>query len=358
MMQIEDFYVTLTFNIVAILIILGLCMTPKNTGEKNNPGAKIFMGMGISIIVGAVLDIIVYSGLNTKYRFLVLGVPTLSEIAAISFMFFLLLYTDFVFFGSRDHLRRHFIAYLAPFAFITVIDIINSFTGIMYKTADDLVLTPTPIYYIVGIIESLYFFIPAGYFLWCFVKFGKPRFFHPLSICIPIVCGVVISMISPFSVHFLGMAAGLAFLVFSRIDSWRFIDIETGFYNRAYLEYVLKMIADKKGTFKGMIVADIAGDRIAFSKVLKEELPSESEVVIPDKGSFVYLADTGNMTELDALASLIGLGAEEYDEDHPDRILFRGAVCSSFKDDEAIQAAIRTLKQRINSGSETGRDQI
>ena len=358
MIMFDDIFVTLTFDLVAILIILGLCMTPKNPDEKNNSGTRIFMGMGICVIAGAVLDIISGLRLFGDNLFPIICLSTLGEITVIGFMFFLLLYTDYSFFRSRDHLRRHFAAYLAPFAFIAVIDIINAFAGVLYTPVDDQMVTATKMYYAIEIVEYLYLFIPAAYFLMCYFKYGNRKFFHPLSICIPILCGVVLSIVTPFSVQFLGFATGLAFLVFSRIDSWRFIDKETGFYNRSYLEYVLKMIADKKGSFKGMIIADIEGDHIAFSRVLKEELPSGSEVVVPDKGRFVYLADTGNMTELDALASLIGLGAEEHDEDHPDKILFRDAVCSSFKDDEAIQAAIRTLKQRINSGSETGREQI
>jgi hypothetical protein len=94
-----------------------------------------------------------------------------------------------------------------------------------------------------------------------------------------------------------------------------------------------------------MITADIEGDRIAFSKVIKEELPSTGETVALGKGRFAYFADTGDMTELEMAASLISMGAEEYDEDHPDKILLRDTACSSFIDDEAILTAIGTLTQ-------------
>ena len=348
MIIIDDVFVSITFDIAAILIILGLCITPENPDEQKDTGTRIFMGMGICIIAGAVLDIITCSGVCGGYLFLIIAVNTLASIAAIGFMFFLLLYTDYAFYGSRDHLRRHFAAYLAPFAFIAVVNIVNAFAGILYTPVDDEVVAPTALYYVVGIVEDLYLIIPAIYLLMCFVKSGAPRFFHPLSITVPIICGVILTYVTPFSVWFLGFATGLAFLIFSRIDSWRFIDADTDVYNRAYLEYVLQMIADKKGTFQGMIVADIEGDRIAFSKVLKEELPGGSEIVSLDKGHFVYLADTGNMTDLESVASLIEMGAQEYDEEHSDKILLREAVCSAFKDDEAIKAAIETLTQHVN----------
>ena len=348
-MMADTFFVSLTFDIVSILIILGLCVTPKRSDERYDPGAKIFAGMGICVIAGAALDIISCSGALREYLFLIIAVSTLIEILTIGFMFFLLLYTDYVFYASRDHLRRHFAAYLAPFAFIAVIDIINAFAGIMYTAVDDQTVAATALYYIVGIIEYLYFIIPAVYFLMCFARSGMKRFFHPLSITVPILCGVILTELTPFSVQFLGFAAGLAFLIFSRIDSRRFIDEETGFYNGAYLKYILQVIADNKGTYKGMITADIGGNGKAFSGVLKEELPGGSEIVTLDKGRFVYFADTGNMTDLDAAASLIGLGAEEYDEDQPDKILLREVLCSGFKDDEAVRTAIETLTQHRNT---------
>lgn len=354
MIVVDDFLVSITFDLVAILIILGLCMIPGKSGEKNDSGAKIFTGMGSCVIAGAVLDIISFSGVLGDYLSLIIAVSTLAEVFTIGFMFLLLLYTDYVFYGSRDHLRRHFAAYLAPFAFIAVIVIVNAFAGILYTPVADDVVTPTALYYVVGIVEYLYLFIPAVYFLMCFIKSGAPRFFHPLSICIPIICGVVLTAVTPFSVEDPGFAVGLAFLTFSRIDSRRYIDEETGFYNRAYLEYVLRMINDKKGTYKGMISADIAGDRIAFSRVLKEELPGGSEVVVIDKGRFVCLADTGNMTDLKTVASLINLGAQEYDEEHHEKIHLREAVCSSFGDDEAIKTAIATLTGSGNTDRSQG----
>ena len=349
-----DFSVSLTFDIVAVFIILGMCMMPKYSGEKDDTGTKLFTGMGICIIAGAVLDIIVRSPLITGSSFAAIALSTLVELSEVGFMFLLLLYTDYAFYASRDHLRRHFAAFLAPFAFIALIDIINVFAGILYTTGDDQTVTLTGLYFVIEILEYLYLFIPAVYLIICFVKTGRRKFFHPLSICVPILCAVIMSYFIPFSVLFLGFSTGLAFLILSRIDSWRFTDPQTGFYNRAYLDHVLQMIADKKGTFKGMITADIEGDRIAFARVLKEELPSAGETVALGNGRFVYFADTGDMTELDMAASLVSMGAEEYDEDHPDKILLKDTACSSFIDDEAIQAAIGTLTQSGNIDRQQG----
>lgn len=346
MLMVSGNSVSLIFDIVAVLIILGMWMIHKKSGGKDDPETRLFMGMGICVIIGAVFDIIGLSGIVDKYRFLIVMFSTLAYISEVAFMFFLLLYTDYAFFGSKDHLRRHFAAYVAPFAIIAAVDIVNVFVGILYTTGDDGVATLTWLYYVISIVESLYLLIPAVYLVICYAKTGKKRFFHPLSICVPILCGVIISYITSYSVHFLGFSIGLAFLDLSKLDSKRFIDARTGLYNRAYLDYILKMIADKKGAFKGMITSDIEGDEKAFSGVLKEELPSAGELVNMGNGRFVYFADTGDMTELDMAASLVSMGAEEYDEDHDDKILLQGTECRNFKDDEAIQAAIETLTKR------------
>ena len=339
------FSVSLIFNIVAIFIILGMFMMPRNAVEKNDTGTKLLKGMFICVIIGAVFDSISRSPLITGLIYVDRAIPVITEISGVGFMFLLLLYTDYAFYGSRDHLRRHIVAYAAPFAFIAVVAVINMFVGVLYTIGGAQVITIHGLYFFFQILEIFYLFIPAIYLLICSIKSGRKKFFHPLSICIPILCGVILTGITSFSLLFLGFATGLAFLTLSKVDSRRFVDAGTGFYNRAYLDYILKMIADKKGSFKGMITADIDGDGKAFSEVLKEELPSAGEIVNMGKGRYVYFADTGDLTELNTAASLVNMGAEEYDEDHPDKILLRETACSCFKDDEAIQTAIKTLTQ-------------
>ena len=347
MLILEEYYITIIFDLVAALILFGMCIVPKTGERKGDLGTGIFTGMGICIVAGALVDLgcrVLAGKTYDAGKPLVLILHTLAEFAIIGFMYLFLLYTDYELFGSRDHLRRHFGPYLIPLAVIAAIFIINLFTGVLFTVSDDLILITTNPYYILKIVEYLYLIIPAVHFMIGFFKIEKKNFLHPLSIYIPILCSAVLSVITPFTVTFLGCSVGLVFLVFSRIDSWRFEDIATGFYNRAYFEYILEMLADNKSSFKGMITFDIEGDRRAFSRILKEELPSGSEVVALNNGRFVYLAETGNMIELKLINSLICDGVREYDDSHSDKILFKEAICHSFRDYEAISAAILSLK--------------
>ena len=344
----STFFVTETFDIVAILILLGMCMTPKSAGEKEGLGTKLFVGMGVSIIAGAVLDL--FSRMPFLYTedgplSLVLFLPALAEIAVMSFMFFLLLYTDYVFFESRDHLRRHFGPYMIPLIVIATILIVNAFSGILYTTGADGVLSISALGYVLEATEYLYLLVPAVHFLICFKKYGNRKFLHPLSITIPIVFGAVLTLLTPFTVIYMGFATGLAFLVFSRIDSRRFLDADTGFYNRAYLRYITELIRQQKVYRKGMILFDVSGDNMAFADILKKELPGESEVVFLSKGHYVYLPDTGNLMEFEAVAELVRCGVDEYCEDHPENLIDISTSFRMFKD--SIECA-KVIEDKLN----------
>ncbi len=64
----SQFFITSTFDIAAVLILLGICMTPGNAGKRDDTGTGLFIGMGICIIIGAVLDIMYDMFRKTEIR--------------------------------------------------------------------------------------------------------------------------------------------------------------------------------------------------------------------------------------------------------------------------------------------------
>ncbi len=62
------FFITATFDFVAILIVLGMCMLPGNVGEKDDFGTGLFIGMGGCIIAGAVFELISRNNISWLMR--------------------------------------------------------------------------------------------------------------------------------------------------------------------------------------------------------------------------------------------------------------------------------------------------
>ena len=345
---VEEYVASLAFDLIAILILFGMCMVPKKKGEKENTGTLIFVGMGICIIVGSLFDLFCCMLVNTSYRWGVAAVyasRTISEFAILLFLFCLLLYTDYKLFGSKDHLKRHFGVFLIPPGLIIILYIINFFTGILFGVDAEMRWEPTKFYYIVTFVKYVYLVIPPIHYMRSFLKSEKKRFLHPLSIYVPILAGTIISLLTPFSTIYLGCAVGLVLMIFSGIDSWRYADIKTSFFNKVYIEHILNMIRDKKESRKSMIIFEAKGDQAAFAGLLMEELPADNEKVALGNGKVAFISDTGSMEQLKSLAEFVKDGAEEYDSTHSDKILLSQSICRIFKDDEDALAAIKGLKE-------------
>ena len=118
----------------------------------------------------------------------------------------------------------------------------------------------------------------------------------------PIVLGAILSMVLPFSVLFFGFTIGFAGFVLSGMSQWHYVDRETHFFNRDYLRDIAEQIKEKKASRGSMIVFDVSGDQDAFVNILKQELPTNREVISAGNGRFIFLSDKESRPKLRAAA--------------------------------------------------------
>jgi hypothetical protein len=78
----------------------------------------------------------------------------------------------------------------------------------------------------------------------------------------------------------LGLAIGITFQVFSRIDFLRFEDKETSFYNAAYLKHILNLLDEGYEKSGSMIVFDIKGNREYFKELIPAFILNDEELIL------------------------------------------------------------------------------
>ncbi len=340
----EDYQITLGFDLVAFMILFGMCLIPKDKREGRDTGVRIFVSMAVCIVLGIIFELIrvlMPEGVSKFGIYVVVIADVIVEllIAALLFLFFL--YMDYKLYASRDHQRRHIVLYLMPAFIFVILCLLWPVTRKLFGTDTHFL---ADMYYYSVLMELAYLFMTAVHLIKYYIVFGKKPFFHPFSIYAPVLCGAVITYYLGYNCVFLGFAIGMGFMAFSSADSRRFIDKDTAFFNRAYLGYVREMLSG--GTLKrsSMILFEAKGDRMAFSDILRTELPAHSEVVCLEDGRFVFLSDTGSMTELKALSELVRDGVDDYDGSHSDKILLSDDIqCRVFKDGTAAAGIIQGL---------------
>ncbi len=333
----KEYYVTIAMDLIAVLLLLGLCAVPKDDNEKDGTGRRLFASMVFFIMVGVVFELITWflpEELPVWLYIMSIIFETIVELCITVVLLLLFLYTDYELYGSPDHLRRHIAAYLFPAGVLIVVSILTVIRKLFFSYHGSVVYD---IYTYTEYLELIYLFLTALHYLSHCFRFGTKRFFHPLTIYVPILCGALFTFFTDFTGIFLGFSFGLVLLVFSKMDSWRFMDRETLFYNRFYLPYILSQVAEGREVRKSAIFFNASGDAKALSDILREELPVGSEVISMGEGCYIFMSKKENQAELRALSSLVSESIEEYDEEHPDskieaEVSFK--VFSDYKDME------------------------
>jgi len=251
------------------------------------------------------------------------------------FLFMWITFLSWYLFEDRGFIRRKFLVGFVPLiigAVVTGISIPMALTSEMgYRFALGVVIA------FFGI-RVFYFWIA----LWLLREYkrqnGYLRFFNPWVFFIPVAAGWLLDDIFYWGFSALGSTLGLMMLYSSIHDEERYLDPETGLYNMDFVGY-LKGLAGKNkyAPSSAMIFSiDEAGERKAFSDILKKQLPKDCEPILRNDREVVVLTNVNDKGPLkmviedvrkasDAQADCTLRENEETTEAFMDRVLFSGS---------------------------------
>ncbi len=341
----SDVLTTLYAQGTAVAFVLGLMLLSVYIRKRERPDSKIFFVMCVDCII-----MCVFLSINVLMRYrdfpgarlITLISMTASELTIVMFLLTWLNFVDYMIYGSNDHILRHIKAYSVPVFVEAGLYLINLFTnlvfkfGIVFTVNDDLIYRRCPGFFVTKLIEIAY----AVATIAMIVRFRKrtkaPVFIKISPFMIPLVLGSVVSIVSDYSAHSLGIAVGLIMLHFSMMDGFCYVDERYGCYNRAYLSYVGNF-AKKKGISGGTgIVFEVEDKLKEFSDILRDEKPANADVVYMGDGRFIMISGTQRKSSVEMLIELITEACEE------NSIRFRSTYGIREKD-EASKAFLERL---------------
>ena len=113
------------------------------------------------------------------------------------------------------------------------------------------------------------------------IQNGYLRFFNPYAFFVPVALSWLIQDFLNWGVGALGTTIGVVLLYISIIEKRQYMEPETGLYNMDFVGY-LQELADKNkyAPQSAMIFTlDASKDMIAFSEILKKQLPTDCEPI-------------------------------------------------------------------------------
>lgn len=313
--------VTIYLNSMAFFMVLGLCIISTRVKSHEYLGDRIFMDMCIGVMVYAVFSTIEYLFIGPyfeKYYY----IAFLSRTVAISTMlvlsYQLLLYVDFMMYGSRDYLYRKYWKAAIPIVICIALLVINIFTGIVfYESEEGWVYHDTFLYYLILLVMAANFVASIVMAVKYNRNVGHLHFFHMTPMIIPYTVGMLLTIFSTFCAGPIGCAIGMTFIYFSLIERWRYDDEETGFYNRTYVDEVIRRSNKGQADYSIALTFEVAGSPEVLTDVLKGLLPREGEVVRLSNRSFLLLLPGKDGKLGDWISGAVQKMVAEYDRTHP-----------------------------------------
>ncbi len=260
------------------------------------------------------------------FYYLGMAVNTLDFIAPTLFASLLSLFVRYYFF-SKPRKVSIFILSL-PFLINVVMVIVNIFIPFLFKIDSGNTYTRLWGYYITLALSFLYIVYSLTVYIVALVKKKSSRFFPFYLFIFPTILGTILqSLFYGISMIWPCIAVGLAGVLSSVAMERVFTDELTDTYNRAYFNYSINNITNKKDPSVTGIMLDIndfknindkyghdAGDKALkeFAEILHKAVGRKGTVIRLSGDEFVILVNTRNVKEIKTYIEQINHEFEKY----------------------------------------------
>ena len=299
----NEFTVTLYANIVSCILLCGLFILSKRNTLIQKTEGVLFRLLLLPVVLMAVLSSILYgmlyhviSGSNILAVVLQSGL----EIAIDMLIFGWLVYVNYRVYHSADHIKRNWVKFTAPALVFLALDLINAFTGIFYWYDGNIEYHEAAIYDIVYLIKYAMFF---GAIIELIIhksrKLNDMKFFSIAPFLIPTVCGLVISVFTPYYLAVPGFAIGYTLLYGVIMNECRYLDKESGFKNGRSLDIIKEQIQNGQYEPESLIYIKTDAENISdFSAVLASQMIDGCETYRVGEKEFITLTTVEEMGPL------------------------------------------------------------
>ncbi|MCR5607113.1 MAG: hypothetical protein K6F69_09920, partial [Treponema sp.] len=240
---------------------------------------------------------------------------TVMELAALNLIYAWLVFVDASLYESKDHVFRNFKFPFYIMAVFGILLVLNLFTGIMFTINDKLWYDATLLYHIMELVEAVYV-LWSFYLIHRYRKYyGKLHFFRVWPMMMPIVVGITISLLTNFSAIHLGLTIGAIGLYFSMMETFRYEEPRTGFFNKHYLKQLIELAGAKEYDYSSAFVIETKEDLI-FADIIRKEVPKRGEIIHLKEGKFLFFSINSKKNLINAVKNMIYDAADEYEDNH------------------------------------------
>ena len=339
----------------SLLIMIMLLILSERLRRRENPSLCIFHKLSLCVTALCICPFI-YNAMYMQpapwCHTTAIIFKTLRECIVLLIIILWLVYVDHKLYGEKNHRVFAFKLVFLPLALFLILLIVNLFTGIVFTYSEENRFEPKPVLYAIFAVEFVYFAFSAVMVRYYDKNATKNRFLRVSPMIVSIALASSTQFFAPYDIGILGYVMGITLLYFSIIGEIRFVDEESGLYNKEYMNYLFDMALAGKNDPHSALILETDGNPSASFMILRGTLHQEGDVIRVDKNKYLVFSKSDSRSAMQYLSSLLDEAVEKHNAEHPEEKVHISARCRMRTGSEDAFSFLRTVMEEKEGGDE------
>ena len=305
----------------AFLVMIILALLAERLHRKNNTSLKLFFQLRVSLTAICLLSFACHAMIKQPALWChSLAIAAMTLWKWFTFLIVLLWaeYTETKTYGSKKRRSLINVVYNLPFGVFTLLLIVNLFTGILFTCTEENRFDFTPLYYVCIAVEAGCFLLSVVRIRYYNRKGAKVSFIRVIPMLVPVVSGLSVQYFFPCEADALGYSIGAVMLFFAMADEVRFLDEESGLYNRNFLAYLFDLSMTGTSNARSALILETNGSLPACFDILRDTLHQNGDVIRVEEKKFLMFSGEKSRSAIQYLSSRVDEAAEKHNKEHPE----------------------------------------
>ena len=339
----------------SLLVMLVLLLMSDRVRQQRSASLRVFFRLSVTVAFTCVVCFVfnAMAGHTQPWCHVVALISrTFWELCVLFTVSQWLAYVESKLYGDqRRHKAIHYIR-IVPIMIFLVLLAVNLFTGIVFTISQENRLQPRPLFYVMMATNFL-LFMSSAVAVWHFDRRGtKIRFMRVSPMIVSVFTALLPQFFTPYSTGIMGYVIGMTLLYFSMVTELRFVDEESGLYNRAYLAYLFDLAVGGKNDAHSVLVLETGGNLSACFEILREVLHQNGDVVRVERDKFLMFSNTDSLSTMQYLSSLVEEAEDRHNAAHPDDKVEITVFCRMRAEQEDAFSFLRSTLEDKETGDE------
>ena len=351
----EKALVSCYVNVVALVIMAMLQLVFAQLHWQKDKANRIFLLISICMIVASIM------GFLTNAMFMqtapwthvfVQAARVVRELAFLAIVLFWVLFVYHKLYGDAVSHPVLILLALLPWPPLALLNVLNPWHGFLYTFSATNRFEPTLLLNL-EYAFSLIFFGGSAILVWRYDrKEKKARFFRIMPMAVPVLLSTCAQLFTEYDIGIMSFAIGAGMLMFSMVSENRYMDMESGLYNRSYLAYLFDLATVGKYSVQSALILEAEGNLPACHEILKSTLHQEGDVIRTDVRKYLMFSTVNSLSTISYQAYMVNEATERHNASHPEETVRFRVRSRIRKEEEDAFTFLRTALDEEEGGDE------